>query len=137
MTAANDAVSTEHPPAVTFDTLAAAQELRGAGLDNRQAEAIVTTVNKAMSETLATKSDLQLHSAEMKAALELQGTEIRAEMELLRTDLKGDMKLLEQSMAALQNKIVLQLGGLMVTLTFLLLAVGPFYIRWALSLFAA
>ena len=83
------------------------------------------------------RAEMEALSAAMEKKLELQGTEIRAEMELLRTDLKGDMKLLEQSMAALQNKIVLQLGGLMVTLTFLLLAVGPFYIRWTLSLFAA
>ena len=149
MTATNEVVSTEYPPAVTFDTLAAAQELRGAGLDDRQAEAIVKTVSKAMSETVATKSDLELqsaamekklelHSAEMKAALELQGTEIRAEMDLLRVKLEGDMKSLrtelKADMAALENRIILKLGGLMVTLTFLLLAVGPFYIRWVLSL---
>ena len=141
MTAIEEAVITEHPAAVTFDTLAAAQKLRAAGLDDRQAEAIVTTVSKAMSETVATKADLELHSAAMKKDLELHSAATRAEIELLRanmdslrTEMKGDMKVLEQSMAALQDKIVLKLGALMVTLTFLLLAVGPFYVRWVLSL---
>ena len=35
---------------------------------------------------------------------------------------------------ALENRLILKLGGLMVTMTFLLLAIGPFYIRWVLSL---
>ena len=137
MTAIEEAVITETPPAVTFDTLAAVQKLRAAGLDDRQAEAIVTTVSKAMSETVATKADLELHSAAMKKDLELQGTAIRAEIDLLRANmesLRTEMKHLEQT---LQDKIVLKLGALMVTLTFLLLAVGPFYIRWVLSLMGA
>ena len=47
------------------------------------------------------------------------------------------MELLRKDMAAMENKIVLKLGGLMVTMTFVLLAVGPFYIRWVLSLMSA
>ena len=85
MTAANELVSTEYPPAVTFDTLAAAQELRGAGLDGRQAEAIVTTVSKAMSENVATKSDLELHSAVMRKDLDLHRAAMKAALELQGT----------------------------------------------------
>lgn len=47
MRATNEVISTDNPVAVTFDTLAAAQELRETGLDDRQAEAIVTTISKA------------------------------------------------------------------------------------------
>ena len=60
MTAANEALSTDTPTTVTFDTLSAAQELRKTGFEDRQAEAVVTTISKAMSETVATKADLQL-----------------------------------------------------------------------------
>ena len=40
-------------------------------------------------------------------------------------------------MVTLQDKIVLELGSLVVTLTYLLLVLGPFYFRWVMSLAAA
>lgn len=140
MTATSKALSTDTPAAVTFDTLSAAQELRQSGFEDRQAEAIVTTISTAMSETVATRADLEL----AKADLELQGAATRAEivatrkdMELQGTEIKGQIKSLEQSMAAMQDRIIIRLGAVMVSMTFLLLAVGPFYIRWVLSMMAA
>ncbi len=105
MTAANEALSTDTPATVTFDTLSAAKELRKTGLEDRQAEAVVTTISKAMSETVATKADLQLLRQYVDSRLD-----------------------------ALENRLIIKLGGLMVTMTFLLLAIGPFYIRWVMSL---
>ena len=105
MTAANEALSTETPATVTFDTLKAAQELRKTGFEEQQAEAVVTTISKAVSETVATKADLQL----------------------LR-------QYVDSRFDALENRLILKLGGLMVTMTFLLLAIGPFYFRWVMSL---
>ena len=177
MTAANEALSTDTPTTVTFDTLSAAKELRKTGFEDRQAEAIVSTISKAMSETVATKADLELQGAATRAEinalgaatradieatraaidatkmdLELQGAAMRAAIdalrgdtkaeidalgaaiELLRADMNANMKLQEQSMATLQDKIVIKLGALMVTMTFLLLAIGPFYLRWVLAL---
>ena len=152
MTAANEALSTETPATVTFDTLKAAQELRKTGFEDRQAEAIVTTISKAMSETVATKADLELQSAVTKADIDTLGAELKAGTEELRTELKLFQqsvdsrfekvylrfdtleKSLRQDMAAFENRLILKLGGLMVTMTFLLLAIGPFYIRWVLSL---
>ena len=137
MTAANEALSTDTPATVTFDTLKAAQELRKTGFEDRQAEAVVTTISKAMSDTVATKADLQL----LRSDFEL----LRSEFEALRqhvdsrfekVNLRFDTleKSLRQEMAAQENRIILKLGGLMVTMTFLLLAIGPFYFRWVLSL---
>ena len=98
-----------------FDTLKAAQELRKTGFEDRQAEAVVETISKAVSETVATKADLQL---------------VRSDIGLLRSE----FDLLRSEMASLENKIVIKLGGLMVTMIFLLLAIGPFYIHWVMSL---
>ncbi|MYH69403.1 MAG: DUF1640 domain-containing protein [Gammaproteobacteria bacterium] len=180
MTATSKALSTDTPAAVTFDTLSAAQELRQSGFEDRQAEAIVTTISTAMSETVATRADLELAKADLEKQiaatraeivttrtdlekqivatrkdLELQGAAIRAEiiatrtdleaqgaatrkdMELQGTEIKGQIKSLEQSMAAMQDRIIIRLGAVMVSMTFLLLAVGPFYIRWVLSMMAA
>ena len=147
MRATNEVKSTEGAATVTFDTLGAAQELRGAGFEDRQAEAVVTTISKAVSETVATKSDIQLLGKDMELLRsEVQSFQAatKAEMESFqattKTDMKllrSDMELLRKDMAAMENKIVLKLGGLMVTMTFLLLAVGPFYIRWVLSVMGA
>ena len=141
MTAANEALSTDTPATVTFDTLSAAKELRKTGFEDRQAEAIVTTISKAMSETVATKADLELQGAATRAEIDALGAATRAEIdalraavELIRADMNANMKLQEQSMATLQDKIVIKLGALMVTMTFLLLAIGPFYLRWVMSL---
>ena len=112
MTAANEALSTDAPATVTFDTLSAAKELRKTGFEDRQAEAVVTTISKAMSETVATKADLQL---------------LRSDLDLLR-------QYVDSRLDALENRLIIKLGGLMVTMTFLLLAIGPFYFRWVMSL---
>ena len=166
MTAANEALSTDKPAAVTFDTLAAAQKLRTSGLEERQAEAIVATISKAMSETVATKADLELQGAatradihaqrseiealrsDVKAEIEALRSDVKTEIEALRSEFKADMNLfklsvetrfkaLEESMASMQDKIVIKIGALMVTMTFLLLAIGPFYFRWVISLTAS
>ena len=90
-----------------------------------------------MSETVATKADLQLVRSDIKL--------LRSEFELLRqsvdsrfdkVDSRFDTleKSLRQEMAARENRIVIKVGGLMVTMIFVLLAIGPFYIRWVMSL---
>ena len=116
MTAANEALSTETPAAVTFDTLSAAQALRKSGFEDRQAEAIVTTISKAMSETVATKADLELQGAAIRKDLELQGAAIRKDLELqgsaIRTYLErqGDATRtdLEKQTAAIRKDLELQ-----------------------------
>ena len=155
MKAANEALSTDTPATVTFDTLSAAKGLKETGFEDRQAEAIVSTISKAMSETVATKADLQLVRSDfelLRSDFEVLRSEfglLRSEFESLRQyvdgrferiELKFDGKLdaleksLRQEMAALENRLILKLGGLMVTMTFLLLAIGPFYFRWVMSL---
>ena len=152
MKAANEAKSAGDATPVIFDTLKAAQELKKTGFEDRQAEAVVETISKAVSETVATKADLQLVRSEMAMNADLQL--LRSDVELLRSEmatkadlqlLRSDVELLQQSVDsrfekmeikvdALENKIVLKLGGLMVTMIFVLLAIGPFYIRWVMSL---
>ena len=115
MKAANEAKSAGDATPVIFDTLKAAQELRKTGFEDRQAEAVVETISKAVSETVATKADLQL---------------LRSEVGTLRSD----VELLRSEMAAQENRIVIKLGGLMITMIFVLLAIGPLYFRWVMSL---
>ena len=74
------------------------------------------------------RSDVELLRFEMatKADLQLLGSEVGT--------LRSDVELLRSEMAAQENRIVIKLGGLLITMIFLLLAIGPFYIRWVMSL---
>ena len=60
-----------------FDTLAAADELRDAGFDEKQARAIIA-IQQSAGEQLATKADLDAVAARLEAtlyrALWVQGT---------------------------------------------------------------
>lgn len=69
--------------ASTFDTLAAADELRDAGFDEKQARAIIAIQQSARTE-LATKADLAGLRADMYRALWIQGVGIIAILTALR-----------------------------------------------------
>ena len=61
---------------IAFDTLKAAEGLEAAGMDARQAKAVVGTVAEAFSDTVATKADI----AEVRADLKTGLTELKADM---------------------------------------------------------
>ena len=50
---------------VTFNTHEAVKSLKGSGFDERQAESVVETIDKAVNETVATKADLAILAAKM------------------------------------------------------------------------
>ena len=63
-----------------FDTLKASRDLKAAGFDETQAEAIVITMAEAFDDTVATKANLDAVKAELKQDI---------------AAIKGDMKLLK------------------------------------------
>ena len=50
---------------VTFNTHEAVRALKSSGFDEKQAEAVVETIDEAVNETVATKADLALLGAEL------------------------------------------------------------------------
>ena len=108
----------------------------------------VETVADLELQSAVTKADIETLGAELKAGTGALRTELKAETGALRTELKlfqqsvdsrfekVDLRFdaLEQSLVTIQDRIIIKLGGLMVTMTFLLLAIGPFYFRWVMSL---
>lgn len=52
---------------VTFDTHQAVKAITRSGLNDTQAEAIVTTITTAMNQSLATKSDILALKVDMEA----------------------------------------------------------------------
>ena len=61
---------------IAFGTLKAAEGLEAAGMDARQAKAVVGTVAEAFSDTVATKADI----AEVRADLKTGLAELKADM---------------------------------------------------------
>ena len=61
---------------IAFDTLKAAEGLEAAGMDARQAKAVVGTVAEAFSDTVATRADI----AEVRADLKTGLAELKADM---------------------------------------------------------
>ncbi len=70
----------------TFDTHQAVKTITKSGLNDTQAEAIVTTIISAMNQSLATKSDILAVRVDMEA--------LKADVGALKTDMgavKGDL----------------------------------------------
>ena len=67
---------------VTFDTHKAVKALKSAGFDEKQAETVVETIDKAVNETVATKADIK----DMATKTDLERLETRMmRMMLLQT----------------------------------------------------
>ena len=75
----------------SFDTMEAAEALTRAGLPEPQAKAIAITVRKAVSEGVATKSDVGALRAELKGDIGELRTELKSDIGALKAELKGDI----------------------------------------------
>ena len=81
-----------------FDTLKASDTLKAAGLEARQAEAIVHTMAGAFEDTVATKADLievKAELIEVKAELKQDIASTRADIAAEIAIVKGDIRLLK------------------------------------------
>ena len=67
----------------TLDTHATIRELEAAGMDSRQAEAVVAAISRADAD-LATKADLKTETAALKAEM----ADLKAEIAAVKADLK-------------------------------------------------
>ena len=75
---------------IAFDALAASQELREAGVEDRQAEAIAAAIRRAAAagrEGLATKADLDVLGARVDSSLASIRSELNSGLAGLRADI--------------------------------------------------
>ena len=98
-------------PNVTFDTHKAVKALKSSGFNEKQAETVVETIDKAVNETVATKADLAVQGAKIDALREIvegiqenMATKTDLEAMATKTDLeamatKEDLALLADKMA--------------------------------------
>ena len=80
------------PP--SFDTLKIAQDLKGAGFTEQQAEALTDAIKAAFTDTVATKADIQ--------TLE---TTLKADIQTLETTLKADIQTVDARMDAMESRL--------------------------------
>ena len=91
-----------------FDTLKASDTLKAAGIEAKQAEAIVHTMAGAFEDTVATKADLgklessvKTDTTSLKAEFKRDITEVRADVDKLKVSVRADMEKLEASTKAI------------------------------------
>ncbi len=72
-----------------FDTLSASRRLREVGFEDEQADAVVGLLAGDVSESVATKSDIELLRADTKSGIDLLKADTKTDIERLRADTKS------------------------------------------------
>ena len=92
---------------IPFDTHKIVKELQEAGFDEPQAEAVVSAMGAAVVGNLATKADLQEFRYATQADMQEHRNATQADIRELRNEFKSDMQ-------AMELRIMLRMGGLIV-----------------------
>ena len=99
-----------------FDTQKAVKAFTGAGFDDKQAEAVVTTMADVMSQNFATKADHLALKSDMEQTIEKVRTDLEQTIEKVRTDLEQTIEKvridLEQSIEKLRRDMEQSISSL-------------------------
>ena len=87
-----------------FDTLKASDNLKAAGIEAKQAEAIVHTMAGAFEDTVATKSDLKIEIGSVRADLDKLEASVKADIVAVKAELKQDIDEVKAEMKATATK---------------------------------
>ena len=92
---------------VTFNTHEAVKSLKGSGFDEKQAESVVETINKAVNETVATKSDLEVMASKLATKVELGALadKMATKDDLKALATKDELKVLTKTVEGIQEDI--------------------------------
>lgn len=91
---------------LAIDTLKLARRLReGAGFTPEHAEAVAETFAEAMTEQVASKSDLRETELHLTASIEKVRTDLEAKIDRVRTDLEAKIGQLDTKIGQLDAKI--------------------------------
>ena len=95
-----------------FDTLKASDTLKAAGVEARQAEAIVHTMAGAFEDTVATKADLIEVKAELKRDIASTNTDLIEVKAELKQDIASTKAELKQEIASTRADIAIVKGDI-------------------------
>ena len=99
-------------PNVTFNTHKAVKALKSSGFDEKQAESVVETIDKAVNETVATKTDLALLAAKMATKDDIKNMATKDDIKDMAT--KDDLKALatKEELRALRKTVKTEIANL-------------------------
>ncbi len=99
---------------ITFDTLKATEDLEAAGMETRQAKAVVNTLADAFTDTVATKTDI----AELRADVVSVRTEIgkleattKADLAEVKAELKAEISGVKTDIDKLRASTKAEIAG--------------------------
>ena len=92
---------------VTFNTHEAVKVLKGSGFDEKQAESVVETINKAVNETVATKADLEVMASKMATKEELGAlaAKMATKDDLKNMVTKAEFEVLKKTVEGIQDNM--------------------------------
>ena len=108
---------------MNIDTLSIARDLRATELPPEQAEAIAAAIGRAVSESSATKADLELVRAGLEAKIEHVRTSLEAKIEQVKAGLEIKIEALRTEMERTRNQILLGIVSTQVALAGIIIAV--------------
>ena len=88
---------------VAFNTHKAVKALKSSGFDEKQAEAVVETIDEAVNETVATKADLALLAAKMATKEELGALATKDDIKDMAT--KADLEVMAAKIETLEKTV--------------------------------
>ena len=102
---------------VTFNTHKALKALKSSGFDEKQAETVVETIDKAVNETVATKTDLEAMATKEDLALlaDKMATKDDLEKMVTKEELRAELSSLETRMMRMMLLQTLILVGTLIT----------------------
>lgn len=112
-----------------LDTYSMVKKLQAAGVPEKQAEAQVAMVFEVAEKTFATKADFNNLGAELRKLIEGCATKEDLKACATKEDLKACARDLRKDMDALQNALLLKLGGLIVVM----MGLGFEFLKFALK----
>ena len=88
---------------VTFNTHKAVKALKSSGFDEKQAESVVETIDRAVNETVATKADLEVMASKMATKEELKALATKDDIKDMAT--KSDLEVQGVKIDALRETV--------------------------------
>jgi len=108
---------------VNIDTLSIARDLRATELPPEQAEAIAAAIGRAVSESSATKADLDLVRASLEAKIDRGRAEAKADTEHVRGSLETKIEQVRTEIERSRHQLILWVVSAQVALAGIIIAV--------------
>ena len=108
---------------MNIDTLSIARDLRAAELPPEQAEAIAAAIGRAVSESSATKADVQLATAATDAKIDQVRGSLDAKIEQVRGSLDAKIEQVRTEMEKLRSSLLTSLIGTQIAIASVIIAV--------------